>query len=615
MPKKKAKLTKEEKKQRAIKERARIKQDVKEHPVLAGTYVVLRVLVIAVMILQIFNREWYDVFLCGLTLILFLIPSFVERRLHIDVPNVLEVIILLFIFSAEILGEIQEYYLRIPFWDTILHTINGFLMAAIGLAMVDILNRSRKFRIRLSPVFVAVVAFCFSMTIGVLWEFFEYGMDCFFHMDMQKDTYIPAVTSVLLNPDGRNAAVTVPVESILINGEPWPGYIDIGLHDTMKDLLVNFIGAVVFSFIGMLYIMGRGRGKFAPNFIPRLKEHELPAPRPDEESLLTPIPLEGPEEPEGQELFDIYARDGRPTGRTAPRGAALEKDEFRLGVHVFLHDGKGRFLVQKRADAKRSRPGQWDVTMGHVKAGESTVECVLREVREELGLPLAPENMVKVYRWLEKGPQMFTDVFFAYIDPGSGGFTLQKEEVSDIKWLNKAEMLEFVEKLPCRTADYRAVVSQYIQDCFCQPENPGGEAAPGCIFCKIAAGESPCYKIYEDDEVLAFLDIAMDAPGHTVVIPKKHQGELFTSGPETAARLMEAVRLISRHYVEDCGFDGVNVLNASGAAAQQSVPHLHFHIIPRREKDGLNAWPSLGRHETDLAAVREKLTMIEPKRK
>ena len=126
MPKKKkVKLTKEEKRQRALEERARAKKEIKEHPMLFGTYVVLRALVIAVMVLQITNREWYDVFLCGLTLILFLIPSFVERRLHIDVPNVLEVIILLFIFSAEILGEIQEYYLIIPFWDTILHTLNG----------------------------------------------------------------------------------------------------------------------------------------------------------------------------------------------------------------------------------------------------------------------------------------------------------------------------------------------------------------------------------------------------------------------------------------------------------------------------------------------------------
>ena len=613
MPKKKKKLTKAEKRQRAIEEKARAKKEIQEHPVLFGTYVVLRFLVVAVMVLQITNREWYDVFLCALTLVLFMIPSFVERRLHIDVPNVLEVIILLFIFSAEILGEIQEYYLIIPFWDTILHTLNGFLMAAIGLAMVDILNRSRKFRIRLSPVFVAVVAFCFSMTIGVLWEFFEYGMDIFFHMDMQKDTYIPAVTSVLLNPDGRNAAVTVPVESVAINGQPWPGYIDIGLHDTMKDLLVNFIGAVVFSLIGMLYIMGRGRGKFAPNFIPRLKEYELPAPKAEgEPNLLTPIPLEGPEEAPGPELFDIYTRDGRRTGRTAPRGAALAPDEFRLGVHVFLHDGQGRFLVQKRAASKRSRPGQWEITMGHALAGESAVECTLREVQEELGVPILPENLVKVYRWLEKGPQMFTDLFFARLEGDPGTITPQKEEVAEVKWLTTAEILRFVQALPARTADYKTVVTQYIKACLsggAQESTP--PAKPGCIFCQIAAGQAPCYKIYEDDHTLAFLDIAMDAPGHTLVIPKHHEDHAVSSSPETLAHLMEAVRVISRHYIEDCAYDGVNILNASGAAAQQSVPHLHFHIIPRTKGDGLNTWPALGRHETDLAAMQQKLTMLK----
>ncbi len=464
--KKKVKLTKAEKRRRAMEERARAKQDIREHPVLFGTYVVLRVLVVAVMVLQALNQEWYDVFLCFLTLALFLIPSFVERRLHIDVPNTLEVIILLFIFSAEILGEISEYYLRFPFWDTALHTLNGFLMAAIGIAMVDILNRSRKFRVRLSPAFVAVVAFCFSMTIGVLWEFFEYGMDTFFSMDMQKDTWVHVVNSVDLNPEGRNKAVQLIIESVVVNGEAWPGYLDIGLHDTMKDLLVNFVGAVVFSLIGMLYIMGRGRGKFAPRFIPRLKERELPAPQEEEgPNLLTPVSLENPEEAQGPELFDIYTPDGRPTGRTAPRGAALGEKERRLGAHVYLYDGQGRFLLQKRAENKKFHPGEWEVTMGHVLAGESTAECVLREAKEELGLALPLENLVKIYRWYEKGTQMLTDVFFACIDPPEGGFTLQKEEVAETKWAAKAEMLAFVRGLGGRTPDYTDTVCRYIQDC------------------------------------------------------------------------------------------------------------------------------------------------------
>lgn len=430
-------MKKEEKRQKRRENRAAIKTEIKSHPFLTAAYFILRLAVVAVMVLQIFNREYYDVFLCALTLILFLIPSFFEKRLHIDVPNTLEVIILLFIFSAEILGEIQEYYLIFPFWDTILHTLNGFLMAAIGIAMVDILNRSKKFKVRLSPAFVALTAFCFSMTIGVLWEFFEYGMDCFFHMDMQKDTVISAVTSVMLNPEGRNAAVTVPIESIVINGEPWAGYIDVGLHDTMKDLLVNFIGAAIFSVIGMLYIMGRGKGKFAPKFIPRLKANELSESGEETAVLLDPIPL------------------------------------------------------------------------------------------------------------------------------SEGG----SEQAAE----------------------------------------------PDCIFCQIAAGKSPCWKIYEDESTMAFLDIAGDAEGHTVVIPKRHTGTLMDCGSETCARLMETVKLISEHYVRDCGYEGVNLLNASGKSAQQSVPHLHFHIIPRKAGDGINAWPELGKDNSSLEELCGRLTMISEK--
>lgn len=237
-------------------------------------YILLRVLVVAVMVAQIWNQNWNNVFLCVLTLILFMIPSFVDKQLHIEMPTTLEIIILLFIFSAEILGEIQEYYLIFDHWDAMLHTINGFLMAAIGFSLIDILNQNENFSMTLSPVFVAVFAFCFSMTIGVLWEFFEFSADWFFHTDMQKDTIIQSISSILFNPEGKNVAVTIPIESVVVNGETWNfgGYIDIGLIDTMSDLFVNFIGAVVFSIFGLFYIKGRGKGTFVKRFMPKLKK-------------------------------------------------------------------------------------------------------------------------------------------------------------------------------------------------------------------------------------------------------------------------------------------------------------------------------------------------------
>ena len=241
-------------------------------------YLVLRAFVILTMITSFIRKDFSSVFLCGLTLILFLIPFWINAKLNIDIPNVMEIIIFLFIFSAEILGEINNFYGNIPYWDTILHTLNGFLCAAIGFSLIDILNNSEKFHIKLSPVFVALVAFCFSMTIGVLWEFFEFGADQIFKYDMQKDIIVQTISTVELEPEGKNKAVIVDnIFKTAIysnqNGEVVEtdidgGYLDIGLIDTMKDLIVNFIGAVVFSVLGYFYIYNRDKYKFAENFIP-----------------------------------------------------------------------------------------------------------------------------------------------------------------------------------------------------------------------------------------------------------------------------------------------------------------------------------------------------------
>lgn len=243
------------------------------HTPISVVYLILRLSVILVIIDNVRNKDYENIFLCVLTLILFLVPSFIEKRIHIDIPDTLETIMLLFIFSAEILGEIKEYYILFPYWDTLLHTINGFLAAAIGFSLIDILNKNDKVAISLSPVFVALVAFCFSMTIGVVWEFFEFGMDQFFGTDMQKDTYLTTLHSILINPNNLNIPVKVNVDSIVVNGEPWKAYIDLGLIDTMMDLLVNFIGATVFSIFGYFYIKHRGKGNFLKRFIPKMRAY------------------------------------------------------------------------------------------------------------------------------------------------------------------------------------------------------------------------------------------------------------------------------------------------------------------------------------------------------
>lgn len=251
-------------------------------PVVSAVYIALRAAVILVMIAQFFNRNFENVFLCALTLILFILPTVLERKLLVDLPDTLEIIILLFIFAAEVLGEISAYYTTYPYWDTMLHTLNGFLCAAVGFCLVDLFDRSERFSLTLSPVFMAIVAFCFSMTIGVLWEFFECSMDRIFLFDMQKDTVVTAISSVMLDPAGGNHAVVIKNISdiiVIADGKEIPlgvgGYLDVGLYDTMEDLFVNFIGAAVFSVIGYFYVKGRGQGKFARRFIPKILEREI----------------------------------------------------------------------------------------------------------------------------------------------------------------------------------------------------------------------------------------------------------------------------------------------------------------------------------------------------
>lgn len=239
---------------------------------------VLSFFIILTLIRSLFMQRYENVFVCVLSLVLFCLPMLLERSLAIDIPPVMEGIIYCFIFAAEILGEINSFYTIIPGWDTMLHTINGFLVAAVGFCLVDLFDRSERFSFKLSPLFLAIVAFCFSMTVGVLWEFFEFGADQFLGTDMQKDFIVQQVNSVSLNPSGLNTVVHVPIESLVVNGEDWMefpgGYLDVGLIDTMKDLQVNFVGAVAFSVIGYFYVKNRGKGKIAASLIPVVLDPE-----------------------------------------------------------------------------------------------------------------------------------------------------------------------------------------------------------------------------------------------------------------------------------------------------------------------------------------------------
>jgi len=238
-------------------------------------YFILRFLIIVCMIRELFNGNFQNAALCVLSLVLLILPFFLEKKLKVQLPSTLEIIIFVFIFAAEILGEINNFYGAIPYWDTILHTLNGFLCASVGFSLVYLLNERSK-SVHLSPVFVALVSFCFSMTIGIAWEFFEFGMDQVFHLDMQKDTIVNEIHTVTLDPEQSNQVVSIEdISKTLILSENGlhstaiDGYLDIGLKDTMMDLVVNCIGAFIYSVFGYLYIVNHEKYGLAGNFLTR----------------------------------------------------------------------------------------------------------------------------------------------------------------------------------------------------------------------------------------------------------------------------------------------------------------------------------------------------------
>jgi hypothetical protein len=239
-------------------------------------------MVVLTMVRCIMTHNYESVATCILVLLLFLLPAFIEDLMDVTIPSAFQVIIFAFIFAAEILGEIDHYYVKIPGWDTMLHTINGFLFAAVGFSLIYLLNRGSK-DFNVSPLYMTLVAFCFSMTIGVIWEFFECAMDLFFNMDMQKDFIVQNINSVTLDPENSGEVIHInDIISTLINtgsGETYTvegGYLDIGILDTMKDLLVNLIGAVVFSIIGYITLTTDRSSKVADSLMimPNVREED-----------------------------------------------------------------------------------------------------------------------------------------------------------------------------------------------------------------------------------------------------------------------------------------------------------------------------------------------------
>jgi len=247
-----------------------------------AVYVIFRAIAVFMLINQIPMQRWGDAFLLALTLALFAIPQLVERVFKIEVPNLLELIIISFIFSSTILGELSDFYGYFKFWDTALHTLNGFLAAGVGFSLVYLLNKNAE-GLNLTPLFLAIVTFCFSMTVGVMWEFIEYSADRWFDLDMQKDRIVQEINSVSICAEKNGVNHIENIERTVIESKDESGnsietvidegYLDIGIIDTMKDLFVNLLGAITFSVFGYLYARNdQKKYRFVQNFIPKKRK-------------------------------------------------------------------------------------------------------------------------------------------------------------------------------------------------------------------------------------------------------------------------------------------------------------------------------------------------------
>jgi hypothetical protein len=180
-------------------------------------YIIFRLLLIVAGIIAVYNYNWMSLFLVLITLLLTFIPSMIEKKYQFDIPSEIELLILFFIYAALYLGEFNSFYDKFWWWDLMLHTISGFSLGLFGFGFVHILNIEKSIKVKLGPAFICIFAFCFSVSLGTIWEIYEFSMDSFIGLNMQKS----------------------------------------GLVDTMWDLIVDSIGALFISVLGWFYLKNK----------------------------------------------------------------------------------------------------------------------------------------------------------------------------------------------------------------------------------------------------------------------------------------------------------------------------------------------------------------------
>lgn len=173
---------------------------------------------------------------CVVGMIVIFLPAQAEQRFGIDVPDLMEIIYFVFLFCAIYLGEVQNFYYRVPFWDTILHGFSAVMLGALGFFLVDFMNRSRTLHLQLKPFFVSFFAFCFATTCGVVWEIYEYTADQLLGTNMQK----------FMTADG-----------VVLSGHA-------ALGDTMKDIIVDMVCALIIVMVGYWNLKRMERRRMQP---------------------------------------------------------------------------------------------------------------------------------------------------------------------------------------------------------------------------------------------------------------------------------------------------------------------------------------------------------------
>lgn len=235
-----------------------------------AAFFIIWILTFIAFINTIIIGDWVRIGLSLSALIIYFFPDLISYKFGFNFSVTLKITFYLFVFAALILGEVFAFYGPFPFWDIILHFLSGFVIAGIGLSLVEIINKE-KCRKALTLLF----AFCFSITLGIMWECLEFTFDMTLRTDAQKDAHVTNISTITMQRDGGNQPVKVDnivsTDIHLASGEVVTvdeGYLDIGIMDTMKDIFVNTAGAAAFCCFGIVYLKKHGKNTFMENFIP-----------------------------------------------------------------------------------------------------------------------------------------------------------------------------------------------------------------------------------------------------------------------------------------------------------------------------------------------------------